>query len=81
MTGTVVAVNQSNGMVVVHTDGGEYSVIEPIGGYDVELGDTVSGNLLSEGSGKIRNVTQYETMDVMVQGVYSSKSSAIASIR
>jgi hypothetical protein len=81
MTGTVIAVNVARGMLVAKTGNGEYSVIELLGGHDVEIGDELAGKLDTEGSGAIRNVTQLENMDVIIQGVYGSKSAAITMIR
>ena len=77
----VIALNSVRGMVVVETDEGSYSAIELIGGYDVELGDILSGNLETEGSKNIRNVSQAEEMDVYVHGVYPMKGPAIEMIR
>lgn len=77
MRGIVIAVNSVRGMVVVETDEGSYSAIELIGGYDVELGDILSGNLETEGAETIRNVSQSERMDAYVQGVYPTEEPAI----
>ncbi len=81
MTGVVVAINASRGMVVVRTNLGDYSVIELIGGCDAEVGDQFTGKLRDLGSEVIRNVSQFENMDVYIQGVFGSRSDAIDLIR
>ena len=49
MIGKVRAINQQKGFIAVETDGNEFSVIELLGGYDVEIGDVISGDLESLG--------------------------------
>jgi hypothetical protein len=79
MTGSVIAI--SRGMVIARTSQGDYSVFELSGGHDAEVRDEISGNLHEEGPGVIKNITQGESMDVIIQGVHGTKSDAIASIR
>ena len=66
MLGTVVA---NPKFPIVQLENGLYSLVELLGGYDVELGDEFSGNLDEEGSCEIMNLTQNEEMSVVVQYV------------
>lgn len=78
MNGTVVLVNPRNGFVVVEVEAGDYTVVEMLGGYAIEVGDVVSGNLHSNGGEDLRNQTQQETMSVYIQGIHCFSSTARA---
>lgn len=78
MKGTVVFVNPRNGFVIVQVDGGDYCVLELLGGYDVTVGDVLSGRLAVQGGESVRNETQGETVSVFIQGVHCSASTAQA---
>ena len=67
MTGKVRAINQQKGFIAVETDSNEFSVFELLGGYDVEIGDVISGDLKSLGGETVINKTQSEEMDVFIQ--------------
>ena len=41
MKGIVNAVNLKKGFVAIETKGGEYSILELLGGYGVEVGDVI----------------------------------------
>jgi hypothetical protein len=65
--GKIAIINKNNGLIAVQTEQGDYSVMGLIGGYDVELGDEVTGDLRSSSGESIENLTQYETMDVSIE--------------
>lgn len=75
MKGNVIAVNIKKGFVAISTDDG-ITVFELLGGYDVEVGDVISGNLDALGGETFNNETQSEEMDVYVQGVHCTESNA-----
>ena len=75
MRAKVIAVNYHKGFVAVETDGG-ITVFELLGGYNIQIGDIISGNLESEGSEIFMNETQKEKMDVFVQGIYCTPQNA-----
>jgi hypothetical protein len=50
--------------------------MEMLGGYDIELGDFVSGNLHSHGGENLFNERQFTTMLVLIQGIQCSASVA-----
>jgi len=70
MIGKVRAINHKEGLIAVETDSNEFSIIELLGGYDVEMGDIISGDLESLGSETVINKTQKEEMDVFIQDCY-----------
>ncbi len=67
MIGKVRAINQQKGFIAVETDSNEFSVFELLGGYAVEIGDVISGDLESLGGKTVINKTQSEKMDVFIQ--------------
>ncbi len=67
MIGKVRAINQQKGFIAVEIDGNEFSVIELLGEYGVEIGDVISGNIESLGRETVINKTQLEEMDVFIQ--------------
>lgn len=62
----VVSKFQKNGLIEVQTDS-FVSIIELIGGYNIEIGDEIEGNLDSLGGEEIYNLSQDENMDVFIQ--------------
>ena len=77
MNGQITFINQRRGMAAVLTSNGGFTVIELLGGYDVQIGDVVSGDLESHGGETIYNNTQMESMDVYIQGIHCTKQNAI----
>ena len=75
MKAKIIAVNFKKGFVAVSTGGG-ITVFELLGGYDVEVGDVISGDLESLGGETFVNETQSEEMDVYVQGVHCTEANA-----
>ncbi|MBQ7559583.1 MAG: hypothetical protein IJT20_04985 [Synergistaceae bacterium] len=79
MRGIVLAATPA--AVVAHLENGEFALIELLGGYDVERGDILEGNLADEGSHEITNLTQLEDeMSVVVQRICRSFNDAISRI-
>ncbi len=62
----VVSHIQSNGFVEIKADT-FVSVVELLGGYEVEIGDEIRGNLDSLGGEELYNISQDEQMDVFIQ--------------
>ena len=67
MKGSVVGINNRNGWVAVKLSNDECSIFEPLGGYSVEVGDVISGEIDDVGSGCAYNHSQEEEMDIMVE--------------
>lgn len=65
-----------NGFIAVYTENEDYSVIELLGGYDIEMGHVLSGELESLGSEEIMNVSTQEPMDVIIQDCHASAQRA-----
>ena len=81
MQGIVKGINNRKGFIAVETDSGEYAVLELLGGYDVEIGDVISGPLESLGEEEVINLTQSEEMDVFIQEIYCNLQSAQSLMR
>ncbi|EBF0275578.1 hypothetical protein DB992_15345 [Salmonella enterica] len=60
---------------------GEFTVAELLGGYDVEKGHVISGDLHSLGGETFLNETEDEDIDVFVQGYGMSEQQSILMIR
>jgi hypothetical protein len=60
---------------------GEFTVAELLGGYDVEKGHVISGDLHCLGGETFFNETEDEDIDVYVQGFGMSEQQSILMIR
>lgn len=78
MQGSVSFVNPKNGFFIVEVGAGDYTVVEILGGYDIEIGDIIAGDLDSPGDGFLRNETQGVIMSVYVQDVHCAGPNAWA---
>ena len=76
MKGRVIGQNLQKGMIAVLTDGG-ISVMELIGGYEVELEDEIVGDLESHGGEVVENRSQGQEMDVSIEGVHCTRDNAM----
>jgi hypothetical protein len=76
MKGVVELLGPRHGMIGVRTENDDYSVLELCGGYSLELGDILIGELDSLGGEEVKNITQDEVWDVFIQDIYASKQSA-----
>lgn len=81
MRGVVVHHAHRIGYIVIRDAVGEFTVAELIGGYDVEKGHVISGNLHSHGGETFINETMNEKIDVTVQGHGMSEQQSIHLIR
>jgi|AZII01.1.fsa_nt_gi hypothetical protein len=67
MKGRVIDVNHRNGLVAVQLENGECSIFEPLGGYSVEIGDIISGEIDFDGGENAYNHSQDEPMDIITE--------------
>ncbi|EEU5471254.1 hypothetical protein IT006_003301 [Escherichia coli] len=81
MRGKIVHVEHRIGWIAIRDDRGAITIAEIIGGYDVEKGHIISGNLHSLGSEVFHNLTTSEEMDVMVEYIGLTDNQAIAAIQ
>ncbi len=73
MKGKITKINSRKGFVAILTENNDYTVIEILGNYYLEVGDIIKGNLDSLGRESLYNVSQDEEIDVFVQEIYASK--------
>lgn len=73
MRGVVIA---NPNLLVVRLEDGMYSVVEPMGGYNIEIGDELTGDLETQGSTVLMNITYNEEIDAIIQYVAGSKQDA-----
>jgi hypothetical protein len=66
MTGKVYKIE--NGLVWLLLENGKQCWFQPIGDYEISLGDTISGDLWELGGEEFFNVTKKCEMDVFVEG-------------
>lgn len=81
MRGVVVHHEQRIGYIVIRDQIGEFTVAELLGGYDVEKGHVISGELHSLGGETFVNETEEEEIEVFVQGYGMSEHQSILMIR
>lgn len=81
MRGKIVHVEHRIGWIAIRDERGTITIAEIIGGYDVEKGHIISGNLHSLGSEVFLNLTTSEEMDVMVEYIGLTDNQAIAAIQ
>lgn len=81
MRGVVVHHEHRIGYIVIRDQIGEFTVAELLGGYDVERGHVITGNLHSLGSETFYNETESEELDVIVQNHGMSEQQSIQMIR
>jgi len=67
MTGTVYKVDQKKGFVYLNLEDGQQCWFELLGGYDIEVGDIVTGNLWTLGGEELTNTTKDYKMSVFIQ--------------
>lgn len=81
MRGVIVHVEHRIGWIAIRDNIGEITIAEILGGYDVEKGHVVSGNLRTLGSEVFINQATSERMDVMVEYIGLNDRQAIAAIQ
>ena len=67
MKGKVIDINNRNGWVAVQLEDGECSIFEPLGGYVLEIGDIISGDICFDGGLNAYNHSQDESMDIITE--------------
>ena len=69
MIGIVKIINRRQGIFAVEVDTNDFTVFKYNRPYAVEIGNVISGNLGSKGSVILTNLSNYNKMDVIVEGV------------
>jgi hypothetical protein len=69
MYGIVKIINHERGIIAVEVDTNDFTVFEYKRPYAVNIGNVISGNLDSKGSKSLMNLSNYNKMDVIIQGV------------
>jgi len=68
MNGKVYQINPNRGMVAVLTENGDFTIIEIIGAYEIDIGDELTWkNDTALGSEQYRNITKKQDIEVFVQ--------------
>lgn len=67
MEGKVTNINNHNGWVAVLLENGEHSIFEPLGGYAIEVGDIISGEIDFDGGANAYNHSKDEHMDIITE--------------
>ncbi len=75
MNGKVYQINPKKGMVAVLTENGDFTIIEIIGSYEIDIGDEMTWkNDTGLGSEQYRNITKNQVINVFVQNHCVSES-------
>lgn len=74
--GEIAILNHNRGMYAVQLSDGSYSVFELLDSNEINLEDVISGPLDELGSCELRNLTENETFDAMVQNIGCNLSTA-----
>jgi hypothetical protein len=74
MEGSVVGINQKKGMILVDTGDAEYSLLELLGEYGVEVGDFIKDELHSLGGEMVKNLSRDDKMSVFIQDIHMTKA-------
>jgi len=74
--GTVVILNHHRGMYAVELSDGSYSVFELLDTNEINLEDIISGPLYNEGSCTLKNLSENEEFEAMVQNIRLNLSMA-----
>ncbi|MGV2879417.1 hypothetical protein D9O29_01575 [Pantoea vagans] len=81
MRGVVVHHEHRIGYIVIRDPMGEYTVAELMGGYDVEKGHVISGDLHSHAGETFINESKDEEIEVFVQGYGMTEQQSILMIQ
>lgn len=81
MRGVVVHHEHRIGFIVIRDPLGEFTIVELVGGYEVEKGHVISGELHALGSETFINETEDEELDVIVQGHGMTEQQSIRMIQ
>ena len=61
MKGTIIAVSLQHRMSILEVEPGMYSVVELVGGDEIELGDVISGDLYARGHHTLFNESRHRS--------------------
>ncbi len=81
MRGVVVHHEHRIGFIVIRDPFGEFTIAELVGGYEVEKGHVISGELHALGCETFINETEDEELDVIVQGHGMTEQQSIRMIQ
>ncbi|MBL5899961.1 hypothetical protein I7V27_13620 [Lelliottia amnigena] len=81
MVGKIVHIEHRIGWIAIRDDRGEITIAELLGGYNVEIGNVVSGDLHTCGGSSFFNRSTNEELSVMVQYVGLNDQQAIRAIQ
>lgn len=81
MRGVVVHHEHRMGYIVIRDPMGEFTVAELMGGYDVEKGHVISGNLHNHAGETFINESKDEEIEVFVQGYGMTEQQSILMIQ
>jgi hypothetical protein len=75
MNGKLYLINPKRGMVAVLTENGDFTIIQIIGSYEIDIGDELTWkNDTGLGSERYRNITKNQIIEVFVQNHWVNKS-------
>lgn len=77
MKGTVAHIAHAIGWIAIRDEIGEITIAELLGGYDIEIGNRITGDLHSLGGETFYNQSEDEEIDVFVQYINLSEQQAI----
>lgn len=80
MIGKVIGINSRKGLVAVDTTDG-ITIFELLGGYEINIGDTISGNLDTHEGETLYNKSQNEAIDVYIEAIHCSLEHAKEMLR
>ena len=80
MKGKVVMLNPQKELAAILTENDEYTSVEVLGDYNIDIGDVILGNLESLGSETYYNETKMERFNVFVQDINGNKKAALSII-
>lgn len=80
MKGEVAFLNTKRGMAALITENDEYTSFEVLGPFNIELGDTISGDLESLGGELWQNETKMEEIEVFVEDIYGNRDIVLSII-
>ena len=80
MKGEIALSNPEKSLAAAVTDKGDYIVFEVFGSQEVDIGDSVDGDLASPGLKSISNRSKNNTFQALIKKTLPSLETAMASI-
>ncbi|HGN0867346.1 TPA: hypothetical protein ACKROV_000556 [Providencia alcalifaciens] len=81
LKGVIVHIERRIGWIAIRDEFGEITIAELLGGYDVEKGNVITGNLHSEGGETFYNHSTDEELDVYVEYIHLTEAQSIYAIQ